>query len=639
MTKQEYICGSLFEDDYLVRSLGSSITNQPDIALTELVANAWDAGATCVQIFIPEKHGDSLIIEDNGTGLTEKEFHERWMTLRYNRLKRQGNKVIFPDGNHKGCRIAYGKNGIGRHGLLCFNDEYTVQTTKNGKRLSLIVSTKVKDQALAIINEQVADATGHGTRLEVKVERNLPQVKRVREIIAARFLHDPEFIIEINRQVLPLDDLDGLLNTEELTTDDGIKLTAHFVDSKKTSRKSIYQGIAFWQGGRLVGVPSWVLGNVWYMDGRTVLAKRYTVVIQSNDLENIIKEDWSGFKDTRETINVYNTVEEYVNRMFTNIAKATIEDTKIAIKSEFNARLKNVSPLTLYEVDEVIESIAISSPTAKQESISLAVEAVVNLEKTKNGQDLLAKLSKLNEEDIAGLNQLLEKWSIKDALIVLNEIDRRISIIEAIRKLSKDKTIDELHVLHPLISESRWLFGPEYDSAEYTFNRQMQTVIKQLFNKKANSIKTININKRPDIVVLADNSTFSLTGTEAYSTESDLVEIDKVLIIELKRGGFELKRDERNQVQGYVEDLYSLGYSNASITAFVVGDTIASELRQSRSMKIENDNGPAARIFVTTFSQLVDTAEKRMFGLRNKLSSMYEEVPGMELYRQTTLKF
>ena len=88
-----------------------------------------------------------------------------------------------------------------------------------------------------------------------------------------------------------------------------------------------------------------------------------------------------------------------------------------------------------------------------------------------------------------------------------------------------------------------------------------------------------------------------------------------------------------------IEDLYSLGYSNASITAFVVGDTIASELRQSRSMKIENDNGPAARIFVTTFSQLVDTAEKRMFGLRNKLSSMYEEVPGMELYRQTTLKF
>lgn len=222
MAEQKYIYGSLFEDDYLVRSLGSSITSQPEIALTELVANAWDAGATHVNIFIPEKQGDSLIVEDNGTGLTEKEFHERWMTLRYNRLKRQGNKVIFPDGNHKGCRIAYGKNGVGRHGLLCFNDEYTVQTTKDGKQLSLTISTKVKEQAIAIIDEQITnDVIGHGTRLEVKVKRNLPQVNRIREIIAARFLHDPEFIIEINRQVLPLDALDGLLNTKELHTKDG----------------------------------------------------------------------------------------------------------------------------------------------------------------------------------------------------------------------------------------------------------------------------------------------------------------------------------------------------------------------------------------------------------------------------------
>lgn len=69
----------------------------------------------------------------------------------------------------------------------------------------------------------------------------------------------------------------------------------------------------------------------------------------------------------------------------------------------------------------------------------------------------------------------------------------------------------------------------------------------------------------------------------------------------------------------------------------MVGDTIAAELQQSRSLVISNDQGPNARIFVTTFSQLVDTAEKRMFGLRDKLSSMYEDIPGMELYRQAKL--
>jgi len=57
--------GTLFEEDYIVRSQGM-LVSQPEVALIELVANAWDAGATNVKIIIPEKHGESLIIEDNG---------------------------------------------------------------------------------------------------------------------------------------------------------------------------------------------------------------------------------------------------------------------------------------------------------------------------------------------------------------------------------------------------------------------------------------------------------------------------------------------------------------------------------------------------------------------------------------------
>lgn len=43
--------GSLFEEDYLIRTLGALVHN-PEVALTELVANAWDAGATTVDISI-----------------------------------------------------------------------------------------------------------------------------------------------------------------------------------------------------------------------------------------------------------------------------------------------------------------------------------------------------------------------------------------------------------------------------------------------------------------------------------------------------------------------------------------------------------------------------------------------------------
>ena len=115
---------SLYEQDYILRSLGT-IVSQPDVALTELVANAWDAGASNVNIFIPEEYHQILYIEDDGVGMSEEEFQRHWMTLRYNRLANQGRDVIFPQGvNNK--RTAFGRNGVGRHGLFCFGEEYKV---------------------------------------------------------------------------------------------------------------------------------------------------------------------------------------------------------------------------------------------------------------------------------------------------------------------------------------------------------------------------------------------------------------------------------------------------------------------------------------------------------------------------------
>ena len=49
-------------------------------------------------------------------------------------------------------------------------------------------------------------------------------------------------------------------------------------------------------------------------------------------------------------------------------------------------------------------------------------------------------------------------------------------------------------------------------------------------------------------------------------------------------------------------------------------------------------NHKQEHIFVTSFDQLVDTAKQRMFGLRNKLNTMCDDIPGMELYKQTELK-
>ena len=67
----------------------------------------WDAGAHNVSITIPYEEHEEIIVEDDGTGMTDEEFHSRWMTLNYDRQKRQGKEVSFPPDAYGTKRIAY----------------------------------------------------------------------------------------------------------------------------------------------------------------------------------------------------------------------------------------------------------------------------------------------------------------------------------------------------------------------------------------------------------------------------------------------------------------------------------------------------------------------------------------------------
>lgn len=622
MPNNTYIQGSLFEEDFLIRSLGN-LAMHPDIALTELIANAWDAGATEVEIFIPDEYGQTLTIKDNGTGLSLDEFKSRWMKLGYNRIKNQGKEVVFPKGISL-KRHVYGRNGVGRHGLLCFNNEYKVITNKEGKKSKFYISTQNKSEPFVITKEEISKSTTHGTTLEVLVTKNLPKSTELYDIISARFLHDPNFKIVINKQTINLENHAGVIKSIVHTIDDK-DFTINLIDTKKSRKTTLYQGIAIWQSGRLIGEPSWALGTNIVLDGRTQEAKKYSIVIQTTSLENFIKEDWSGFKRNKNLDIIFENLANKVSEIFNEIAIENIEDTKKNVKKVYQKEYNSLNPLAKYEFNEALDHIAKTNPTAKQESIHLAVETLINLEKTRGGSELLIKLSTLNNEDIEGLNKLLDNWSIKDALTVLDEIDKRISVIESIRKLASDKTVDELHVLHPLIANARWIFGPEFDSPEYSYNNQLHTAVEKVFGKKIDKNTFNNNKKRPDIVVMGD-STFSINCINDYDSDNGISHIKKILIIELKRGGFKIGRNERNQAVGYIEDFMSCGIllDNPYINAFIVGESFSEKIQPIQT--IENENKvERGKVQICLFSQIVDSSERRLFNLRNKLSERYSE--------------
>lgn len=630
MAESSYIQGSLFEDGFLRRSIKNGITTNPETAITELVANAWDAGATEVDITIPSSAGSLLIISDNGEGMTREEFLSRWMTLSYNRAAHQNNRILDP-ANGQLMRLTYGRNGEGRHGLLCFGDIYTVKTWKDGIEWTFVVSAREKKEALAILQESSSKKEGQGTELSVVVESTVPDSDKISQVISTRFIYDPQFIVKVNGSVLQIDDLEGLMDTQTLVSDDGVEMTASLVRTKSSAKRGGYQGIAFWQAGRLVGSPSWRLGDVYEIDGRTVTARRYNVIVQSTGFADIIHPDWSGFVRSDKTNNVFKAVSKYVEDAFSRITQENISEAKQDIEKDLKKEYSEASPLARMLADETIEAILKDSPTTTKDTIKTAVKAVLNLQSSSEGEELLRKFSSMTETDIAELNRILSRWNVKDAMKVLDVIDRRLTVIELIKKLSEDPNTDELHVLHPLLTESRWVFGPEFDSPEYTANQQVRTLTQKLFHHKANDT-TFNLSKRPDLVVLEDGSCYSVTGTNRF--ENGITHLDHVLIVELKKGHFKITFEEFMQLQRYVTMILQQEGGNIHVTSFILGYDIDEGVISTRV-----EGGGGGVVIPMKFSQLIDTADKRMMNLRNQLTNMYEDVDGMELYKQFKIKW
>lgn len=155
-----YVQTTMFEQDYIHRTSGS-VTSRYDIALTELIANAWDAGASKVEINIPEEKGQEIVIQDDGTGMTEEEFYKRWMTLNYNRLTHQGINAEFPPSREGMKRKAYGRNGIGRHSMLCFANSYKIETWKNGECFKCDIVIDSGNSPYKILNPQKFSKEGN----------------------------------------------------------------------------------------------------------------------------------------------------------------------------------------------------------------------------------------------------------------------------------------------------------------------------------------------------------------------------------------------------------------------------------------------------------------------------------------------
>ena len=620
-----------FEENYIFRN-NRTITSNNDVALTEFIANAWDAGAHLVDIVIPEEEHDIISVEDDGTGMTDEEFHNRWMTLNYDRQKRQGKEVIFPEGFEGSKRIAYGRNGIGRHGMLCFSNSYTVETWRDGICNTYSIDVAQGDSPYKIIKHKSKKKNGHGTKIFTFVQRHLPNVESTIDVLSARFMYDPNFIVRINGRSIDLSQHKGVVFTKDFSTPAKARMSMIVIDAEKTAMKSQQHGVAFWVSGRLVGQPSWSYKNIMFLDGRLRAAKRYTIIIKADDLIDDVLPDWSGFIDSANMTSHLQSVKNEVDSFIKGVMLEHINDVRRDVIDSARDELETLSISGQRNVSAFLERVTEENPIFAPDYLHSAIKALISIEEAKKGEQLLNQLSQMTPDQLDKLTEILENWNVDDIAAVIGEIDKRIVVVEAISRIYEDKNTEELHTLHPLILSSRWLFGPQYDSPMFVSNSTLSTVVKKLFKNEDYDLSAItNPNRRPDIVCLKNYSIKAVCTERIDSAAGEIMKPDQILIVEVKRGGFEITDEEVSQVEYYVRQIRksSVLHSSAEINAYVVG----AELGDIDTYK-ETSSG---YIHAVTYGQLVDTASGKLFRLRERLKEHYDSL-GQESIVEKALK-
>ncbi len=617
--KQPQIQKTLFGDKFhfnerFLQDHAGYIVTDPKIAVIEVIANAYDAGAVNVQVQWPDQLGAAFTVTDDGTGMTKDEFDHRWTFFNYDRVAEQGAEVVFPPDVRSIKRVAFGQSGKGRYAPFCFARSYDVESWKDGSCFNVTVeSTGGGKMPFSLTGLKETRRSGHGTTISVNIQNRerLLEPDDVRQLIGSKFLVDPSFSITLNDEPVELLALPGV-ESEPIEVGSYGSVTVYFIDTKKHSRIAKLNGIVWWVNQRMVGEPTWNRfdNDGTYLDKRGA-GRRYSFVVEADILKPYVNSSWKGFHAGRPVLDVQAAVHEYVQkRLHDAMADVRRERKKVVLKESRDA-IRDLPAVSRAVVTKFVDEVQQQCPTMSYQDLNRTVNILARLEQSRDGYDLLRQLEKCSPADMDTWNRLMKQWTASSAEIVLGELHRRLRLIENMRLLVDNPDTDELHQLHPLFDRGLWVFGPEYEAVDFRSNRGLTEIIRNFLGPTEDGESD---RRRPDLVVLPDTS-IGAYSADAYK-DGEISGVRKVLIIELKRGGFEVTQDEMDQTRNYARKISLSGKVDRSteIQAVVLGALFEQDLEEFTQGRI--------KVTPMVYDTVLRKAEARTFNLQRRLKEI-----------------
>lgn len=205
----------------VLNHLGRNLYRNFITVLGEAISNSWDADAKNIWIYI-NRDENSLIIKDDGIGMNESDFQNRFLKIGYSKRK---------DGNTKtdSGRPFIGRKGIGKLALLsCAKRIHVLTKTEKTDFIGGIIDNSSLDKAIvddnslyqledvnAMFFESLKDSLNSGTIIYFEEVNDgiRNRIEYIRKLIALFFrfsLLDNSFKIFLNDEQITLNELNEL---------------------------------------------------------------------------------------------------------------------------------------------------------------------------------------------------------------------------------------------------------------------------------------------------------------------------------------------------------------------------------------------------------------------------------------------
>ena len=568
-----------FQVDSRLATLLSQEYPSSERALKELVDNAWDADAEHVSVTLPKPlSGGPIVIEDDGSGMTEEELRRHYLVIASDRRSRRGERTSGKN------RLVKGRKGIGKFSGLMAAATMMLETRVRGRlcRISLRLDdlSRVEDieQLHIDLHSEPCAPELHGTTITLSdLHQGLayPDANHLRQILLQDYGRQDDFAITVDDKRLDVDDVSGRYTEQEqaLPNAGKVKLRFSISDGKSGLRQP---GITLRVDGKAVGRPGF-FGMDQRDDFPPKLLRKLYGEVEADGLRDHITAGWDAAVENSELLKeVEAYVQSILREAYEQQYRQEIQLAQARLQKAILTRLSALPEHKRVFADRAIKKILDKYYGEPESKVEPVVNVLLEAMERSDYRILLEHIDAAPPGDVAGIADRLNDFGLAEMATLVQQAAARQVFLDQLDKLARDATTSEA-MMHKALERSLWVFGPEYSlfSSNITLRRQVEDMLGKTYTGE-------KADKRPDLL-LNEN----LSG--------------EYLLIEFKRPGHALNHDDYLQAVSYRHELSK--YISAPIQVLVIGGSRSPDFPM-------RDKEP--QVDVRLFSQVISTARRQV---------------------------